>query len=79
MRIFDNPSHPQYGPVRRMWVMLKQLDLLAFADSEHAFNGVWDSFLALQIAERPGAREATHHFAFMGMLFDRAKTYYGDR
>lgn len=24
-RIFDNPNHPNYGPVRRLWIMLEQL------------------------------------------------------
>lgn len=30
--IIDNPNHPHYGPVRRLWVMLKQLDLMDFLD-----------------------------------------------
>lgn len=28
VRIYDNPNHPQYGPVRRCWLMLEQM----FAD-----------------------------------------------
>lgn len=27
-RVWDMPDHPQYGPVRRLWIMLEQL----FAD-----------------------------------------------
>ena len=27
-RIYDNPNHKHYGPVRRMWVILAGLDLL---------------------------------------------------
>lgn len=32
-RIFDDPTHPQYGPVRRLWIILVQLDLLGAAES----------------------------------------------
>lgn len=46
-RIYDNPNHPQYGPVRRMWVVLSQLDLLEAAErfaTERGDN--WDDYLA---------------------------------
>lgn len=47
MRIFDNPNHPQYGPVRRMWVVLVQLDLLNAAEEWGNRQRVtWDSGLA---------------------------------
>lgn len=43
MRIFDNPNHPQYGPVRRMWVVLAQLDLLVAAEAWGERHGMtWD-------------------------------------
>lgn len=45
-RIFDNPNHPGYGPVRRMWVILNQLNLLTFLDhmyQSHSYN--WDTEL----------------------------------
>jgi hypothetical protein len=51
-RIFDNPNHPQYGPVRRMWVILAQLDMLETAErwSEHKGRS-WDRALAYDIAD----------------------------
>lgn len=50
MRIFDNPNHPQYGPVRRMWIILAQLDLLT--DAEHLdLRWPWDQSLAHTIDE----------------------------
>lgn len=51
MRIFDNPNHPQYGPIRRMWVVLTQLDLLAAAERWGYHNQVdWDQHLANVLA-----------------------------
>lgn len=60
-RIYDDPSHPQYGPVRRMWVILAQLDMLDAADKydrEHSGNRSWDSWLAHLIASNPGDSES---------------------
>ncbi len=31
-RVSDTPGHPYYGPVRRMWVIMAQLDLLRVGD-----------------------------------------------
>jgi len=54
MRIFDNPNHPQYGPVRRLWIILVQLDLLEAAERfvarRSAKPGQWDYVISLQIA-----------------------------
>ena len=51
MRIFDNPNHKQYGPIRRMWVVLTQLGLLSAADRWGDENQVdWDDHLAKVIA-----------------------------
>lgn len=47
--IYDQPNHPNYGPVRRLHVMLLQLfgDDLALAEKEFAdtFGGPWDWWL----------------------------------
>lgn len=55
MRIYDNPNHPHYGPVRRMWVVLVQLDLLSAAEKYSRYykekGGVsWDQNIAGKIA-----------------------------
>lgn len=44
-RIFDDPNHRHYGPVRRLWVILVQLNLLEDAES---YGGVvpWDEWLS---------------------------------
>lgn len=60
-RIFDDPSHPEYGPVRRMWVILMQLDMLADAErySRWSINQgglAWDSNLASMVRQRSEAR-----------------------
>lgn len=52
MRIFDNPNHPQYGPVRRMWVILAQLDVL----DDPCYEG-WEIELAGKI--KRGVLEST--------------------
>lgn len=57
-RIFDNPRHPQYGPVRRMWVILMQLGI----DADryvHEGEPSWDKYLAGRVAygvEEPAAQ-----------------------
>lgn len=67
MRIFDNPNHPQYGPVRRMWIILAQLDLLT--DAEHMeMNKPWDEALAFTISEGY-ADEATAQRQLLRKLF----------
>lgn len=46
MRIFENPNHPYYGPVRRLWVILVQLDLLKAAGTIMTKRGdLWDDHL----------------------------------
>ena len=53
MRIFDNPNHPQYGPVRRMWVVLAQLDMLETAEEWGNRHGIpWDAALADLVPDR---------------------------
>lgn len=52
-RIFDNPNHPAYGPVRRVWVMLAGLDLLGDdTDAEYAtqYGTRWDACMAHALA-----------------------------
>lgn len=52
MRIFDNPNHPHYGPVRRLWVILVQLDLLDSAEGYPYLGGgvTWDEAVAHRVA-----------------------------
>jgi hypothetical protein len=49
-RIYDNPNHPRYGPVRRLWIILVQLDLLEEADCikwhDEGVDHKWDEALA---------------------------------
>lgn len=49
MRVFDNPNHRGYGPVRRTWVILAGLDLLTPAlDREYdaCYGAQWDECMA---------------------------------
>lgn len=53
MRIFDNPRHPAYGPVRRVWIMLAGLDLLDGRFDrgyENHYGVAWDECMAGGIA-----------------------------
>lgn len=52
-RIFDDPNHPEYGPVRRTWVVLVQLDMLEAAErwSRH-YKRTWDSVIAESVIGR---------------------------
>lgn len=53
MRIFDNPNHPQYGPIRRMWVVLAQLDMLETAEEWGNRQSIpWDAALADLVPDR---------------------------
>jgi len=64
MRIFDNPNHPHYGPVRRMWIVLVQLDLLAAAERWGQGTMPWDRALAglvEEIGESPAQRWVLRH------------------
>lgn len=72
-RIYDNPRHPQYGPVRRMWVVLAQLDMLNAAErySRHyTFAGgfAWDANLAGMVAN--GTPESVAQRHFIGTLLE---------
>jgi len=64
-RIYDNPNHRDYGPVRRLHVMLMQLvpDLeeidKRYKDEE---GETWDSFLSYLLGRgltEPGAQRHT--------------------
>lgn len=47
--IHENPNHPHYGPARRLWIMLAQLDLLTAADkavADQGQGGRWDDVLS---------------------------------
>lgn len=48
IRIFDDPNHPQYGPVRRMWVILAQL--AALEEIERIVPS-WDQRVALWVKQ----------------------------
>lgn len=76
-RIFDNPNHKHYGPVRRLWIVLVQLDLLKAAErwSEHmaslgAVSGTWDQFLAGSLDAKPSIPEAAHQRLIIGILLE---------
>lgn len=57
-RIFNDPDHPQYGPVRRMWVILTQLNMLEGAERYGKHKGLnWDQIVAARIRERPDQPE----------------------
>jgi len=46
-RIYDNPNHPHYGPVRRTWVILVGLDVLDFDAVYHQiYRHDWDARIA---------------------------------
>lgn len=68
VRIYDNPKHPQYAPVRRMWVILAQLNLLEFADTCGPVNVPWDAHLAGSLAKHPHQRESEHQEALLYMI-----------
>jgi len=71
MRIYDNPNHPQYGPVRRLWVMLAQLDLLAVAETFITARGSsWDQHLARLI--RMGLSESYSQRMLLSMIIEEA-------
>lgn len=66
-RVFDNPDHPQYGPVRRMWVILAQLDMLGAAEAwSPPASPAWDAYLAAEV--RSTAKESDAQRKFLGML-----------
>lgn len=77
MKIFDNPNHNRYGPVRRMWVVLTQLDLITAAErwsdwqrQQGSFGGSWDMFLAGSMDANPAIPEAAHQRFLIGILLE---------
>lgn len=68
-RIFDDPNHPQYGPVRRLWVILAQLDLLEAGEHWGGKHFPWDRALADLIRTEPDAGESSHQrFILMQLM-----------
>jgi hypothetical protein len=60
IRIYDDSNHPHYGPARRLWVVMAQLDLLKY-DSEikDKFDGMnWDEILSKELTDRSYLTEA---------------------
>lgn len=57
MRIFDNPNHEHYGPVRRLWIMLAQLDLLDTAERRPTV-APWDETLSRWLSNGLGEAPA---------------------
>lgn len=77
LRIFNNPNHLQYGPVRRMWVILTQLNLLTFLDHFYSLNHgthQWDTELAAHIAAHNQRESATFAFYLNCWLNDYTRT-----
>lgn len=65
-RIYDNPNHPHYGPVRRQWVILKGLGLGDIDGAYYAEWGInWDTHLVKLFdggfTEVKALRRITHH------------------
>lgn len=74
-RIYDDPKHPQYGPVRRMWVILAQLDLLESAErfSEHHTSqggATWDETVAANCRQYPDINESAVQRALIYTLME---------
>ena len=74
MRIYDDPNHPEYGPVRRMWVILVQLDLADKID-RHTYGGgaeaPWDVELARTV--KLGVRESDAQRTLLSEYLQRMK------
>lgn len=70
MRIFDNPNHPAYGPVRRMWIILVQLDLLGSAEHYRSLGGnvTWDEAIAHRVAR--GMPESTAQRQVLSIIME---------
>lgn len=59
MRIFDNPNHHAYGPVRRLWVVLVALDMLDAAERAYPLKSQpWDIAMAMNLQNHDEARAA---------------------
>lgn len=77
-RIFDDPNHPQYGPVRRLWVVFAQLDLLVAAErwsryqqtAPGASGHTWDSWIATLVETYPDKNESVFQRELIGILLE---------
>lgn len=56
IRIYDDPNHPTYGPVRRAWVMLVGMFGTDLSEVDRAFYQEWgfnwDEHLHLMMREQ---------------------------
>lgn len=74
MRIYDQPNHPQYGPVRRAHLILMYLygdNLAKIEPNYRAYTGVcWDDDLAFEVGNGtvPEARAARRILSIFQML-----------
>ncbi len=69
-RIYDNPDHPHYGPVRRLWVMLAGLDMLDFAGTwRDAAGYTWDESVSLLIGTEAYSEGAVLRNSLEVLLF----------
>lgn len=74
MRIFDNPNHPHYGPVRRLWVVLIQLDMLADAEAAYPDSGAtWDAALSRMLTDWLHMSESQHQRYILEYIFHRGE------
>lgn len=71
VRIFDNPNHRHYGPVRRMWVVLTSLDILdmcesiSWANSRTKEENEWDQIISHLMDQGQPAEAAMNNFLMM--------------
>ncbi len=65
-RIFDDPNHPRYGPVRRLWVILVQLNLLEEGDI--CYPKGWDKACARLVAK--GYPESAAQCAVLSFILE---------
>lgn len=66
-RLFDDPNHKHYGPIRRLWIMLAQLDLLDAAD--HACDGDWPGEMSVMLASNLEEKFAQRVVLFLTLKF----------
>lgn len=73
-RIFNQPNHPHYGPVRRMWIILEQLDILDSLDNYYKRNSrygyTWDSEFAGCLAAHTETEAVLSRSALLAWLSD---------
>lgn len=57
--IYENPNHPNYGPVRRLWVVLAQLGMLEKAEEVFYLRmQPWDVALSMNLDHAENESEA---------------------